>query len=110
MSNCVLAEPKQAGFAEAGVSRDLHVGQEVAILGISLYVLGLGNSFTALCIFQIVLNLPSGIGPLLIGPLSEVHGRNPIYRTSYLLFFALSFPVAFSPHIGESSEQSSMKW
>lgn len=45
-------------------------------------------------------NLPStGLGPLLIGPLSEVHGRNRIYQVSYFLFFAFSFPVAFAPHI-----------
>lgn len=34
---------RKASFAEAGVSRDLHVGQEVSILGISLFVLGLGK-------------------------------------------------------------------
>ncbi|KAI0812553.1 major facilitator superfamily domain-containing protein [Irpex lacteus] len=78
---CATCASSVAGFAESGVGRDLHVGQEVAILGISLYVLGLG------------------LGPLLIGPLSEVHGRNPIYRISYFLFFAFSFPVAFAPHI-----------
>lgn len=32
----------QAAFAETGVSRDLHVGSEVAILGVSMFVLGLG--------------------------------------------------------------------
>ncbi|KAI0093212.1 MFS general substrate transporter [Irpex rosettiformis] len=78
---CATCASSVAGFAESGVGRDLHVGEEVAILGISLYVLGLG------------------LGPLLIGPLSEVHGRNPIYRVAYLLFFAFSFPVAFAPHI-----------
>lgn len=33
----------QAAFAEAGVSHDLHVGKEVSILGITLFVLGLGK-------------------------------------------------------------------
>ena len=33
----------QAAFTEAGVSRDFHVSHEVSILGISLYVLGLGK-------------------------------------------------------------------
>ena len=32
----------QAAFAETGVSRDLRVGSEVAILGVSMFVLGLG--------------------------------------------------------------------
>lgn len=34
---------QQAGFAETGIGQDLHVGEEVAILGISLFVLGLGE-------------------------------------------------------------------
>jgi MFS family permease len=41
-----------------------------------------------------------GLGPLVIGPLSEVHGRNFMYRISYLLFFAFSWAVAFPPDIG----------
>lgn len=44
----------QASFAEKGVASEFHVSQEVAILSISLFVLGLG------------------LGPLLVGPLSEV--------------------------------------
>ncbi len=38
-----------------------------------------------------------GIGPLLVGPLSELYGRNIIYRVSFGAFFALSWPVAFAP-------------
>ncbi len=55
---------------------------EVTILSISLYVLGLG------------------IGPLFMGPLSELYGRNIIYRVSYILFFAFTWPTAFPPNIG----------
>ena len=36
----------QAGFTETGITKDLHVGKEVAILGISLYVLGLGEALS----------------------------------------------------------------
>ncbi|EKM54221.1 uncharacterized protein PHACADRAFT_162604 [Phanerochaete carnosa HHB-10118-sp] len=78
---CATCASSMATFTETGVSQDLHVGHEVAILGISLYVLGLGT------------------GPLLVGPLSEVHGRNPIYRCSFLMFFAFSWAVAFAPDI-----------
>ncbi|KAJ3544006.1 hypothetical protein NM688_g5793 [Phlebia brevispora] len=78
---CATCASSMAAFAETGVSRDLHVGSEVAILGVSLFVIGLG------------------IGPLLVGPLSEVHGRSIVYRASYLLFFAFSWAVAFPPHI-----------
>ncbi|GJE92265.1 MFS general substrate transporter [Phanerochaete sordida] len=78
---CATCASSMASFTETGISEDFHVGHEVSILGISLYVLGLG------------------LGPLLIGPLSEVHGRNAIYRVSYLIFFAFSWAVAFPPDI-----------
>ncbi|KAF9476561.1 MFS general substrate transporter [Pholiota conissans] len=78
---CVATASSMAGFAEDGVSRELHVGHTVAILSISLYILGLG------------------LGPLIFGPLSEIYGRNLIYRVSYSLFFALNWPVAFAPDI-----------
>jgi MFS family permease len=64
------------------VSQQFLVGKEVAILGISLFVIGLGT------------------GPLFSGPLSEVYGRNIVYRVSFILFFAFTFPVAFAPDIG----------
>lgn len=69
-------------FSLDGISNSFHVGHEVAILSISLYVMGLG------------------IGPLFAGPISEVHGRNIVYRISFVLFFVFSFPVAFAPDIG----------
>ena len=57
--------------------------KEVATLAVSMFLLGLG------------------IGPLLAGPLSEVYGRRIIYRVSFVLFFACTFPVAFAPRIGK---------
>jgi MFS family permease len=57
------------------------VSKEVAILGVSLFVLGLG------------------LGPLVAGPMSEIYGRNVIYRYSFALFFLCMFPVAFAPDI-----------
>lgn len=54
----------------------------MSILSISLFVEGLG------------------LGPLLVGPLSEVYGRNIVYRVSYGLFFLFSLPVVFAPNIG----------
>ncbi len=41
-----------------------------------------------------------GVGPLFVGPLSEVYGRNIVYRVAFITFFALSWPVAFAPNIG----------
>lgn len=90
----------QAAFAETGVRRDLNVGSEVAILGVSLFVLGLGESrIPILPPGILVFTGVAGIGPLLVGPLSEVYGRSPIYITSYTVFFALSWAVAFPPDI-----------
>lgn len=74
----------KASFTEHGVERDFHVSETVAILAISLFVGGLG------------------LGPLLVGPLSEVYGRNIVYRVSYFLFFVFQFPVAFAPNAGSS--------
>ncbi len=72
----------QASFTEIAVAEEFHVSHVVTILSISLFVEGLG------------------VGPLIVGPLSEVYGRNIVYRVSYTLFFAFSWPVAFAPNIG----------
>lgn len=71
-------------FSLGSIKDSFHVGREVAILSISLYVMGLG------------------LGPLLAGPISELYGRNIVYRTSFALFFVFSFPVAFAEDIGTS--------
>jgi MFS family permease len=72
----------KAAFTETGIAREFNVSKEVTILGVSLFVVGLG------------------LGPLLVGPLSELHGRNIIYQVSYALFFIFSWPIAFAPNIG----------
>lgn len=73
----------QASSTEVGIAAEFHVPKEVSILGISMFVLGLG------------------LGPLVVGPLSELYGRSIVYRYSYLCFFLFSFPIAFAPNIGE---------
>lgn len=78
---CVTCASSVASFTEDSLSKDFHVSHTAAILSISLFVLGLG------------------LGPLLIGPLSEVYGRNIVYRVSYGLFFVFSWPVTFAPNI-----------
>lgn len=72
----------QAAFTQKAQQKEFHVSSPVTILGISLYVEGLG------------------IGPLLLGPLSEFFGRNPVYWISYGLFFIFNIPVAVAPNIG----------
>ena len=66
---------------ERPVAIQFHVSKEVAILGVSLFVLGLG------------------LGPVVAGPMSEIFGRNVVYRVSFSLFFIFMFPVAFAPDI-----------
>ncbi|KAH8097023.1 MFS general substrate transporter, partial [Cristinia sonorae] len=78
---CVTCASSVAAFTENAVSETFHVGKEVPILSISLFVLGLG------------------IGPLLVGPLSEVYGRNLVYRVAIFAFWAFTWPVAFPPDI-----------
>jgi MFS family permease len=80
-----LSDPSKASFTEAGISMEFNVSKEVTVLGLSLFVMGLG------------------LGPLLVGPLSEVYGRNVVYQVSYLLFFIFSWPIAFAPNIGMST-------
>lgn len=80
---CVTCASSAASFTEDGVASTFHVSHEVTILAISLFVEGLG------------------LGPLLAGPLSEVYGRNIIYRISFILLFAFSFGVAFAQNISE---------
>ncbi len=74
----------QAAFAEEAMGRQFHVSQEVTILGISLFVLGLG------------------IGPLVAGPMSEIYGRSAVYSVSFSFFFVFMFPIAFAPNISKS--------
>ncbi|KAI5117818.1 hypothetical protein M0805_004948 [Coniferiporia weirii] len=78
---CATCTSSIAASAESGEARDFHVSKEVTILAISLYVEGLG------------------MGPLLLGPLSEFYGRSPVYWASFFFFFVFSFPVAFAPNI-----------
>lgn len=74
----------QAAMARPGLQKEFGVSTPVAILGISLFVAGLG------------------IGPLLLGPLSEFFGRRHIYWISFVFFVLFNFPVAFAPNIGAS--------
>ncbi|KZP22408.1 MFS general substrate transporter [Athelia psychrophila] len=80
-SLCVTCSSSIAASTEAGMASEFGVSKEVTVLGISLFVMGLG------------------LGPLVVGPLSEVHGRNIVYCLSYAAFFAFSWPIAFAPDI-----------
>ena len=74
----------QAAFAEEAMGKQFHVSQEVTILGISLFLLGLG------------------LGPLVVGPISEIYGHRAVYSVSFSYFFVAMFPIAFAPNISTS--------
>lgn len=54
----------------ADTMAEFGMGQEVATLGLSLFVLGMGTF------------------PLVVGPLSEFYGRRIVYTISFTLFLA----------------------
>ncbi|KAG2353275.1 MFS general substrate transporter [Suillus spraguei] len=71
-SLCVACASSIAAFTEQGTTQTFHVSREVSV---------------------------SETGPLLVGPLSEMYGRNAVYQTSYASFFVFTFPVVFAPDI-----------
>ena len=73
----------QGASTEMGIMKDFHISKEVSILSVSTFVMGLG------------------LGPLLLGPLSEFYGRWKVYVYSYTCLFAFTWGLAFSPNVGE---------
>ncbi|KAI8960185.1 MFS general substrate transporter [Daldinia sp. FL1419] len=63
------------------VMRDLNAGEEVSILGVSLFVLGFA------------------VGPLLWAPLSEMYGRQILFFITYGVLTAFNAGAAGSPNI-----------
>ncbi|BGP36464.1 hypothetical protein JCM10449v2_000365 [Rhodotorula kratochvilovae] len=80
-SFCVTCCSSMIAFTYPGVEAEFHVGQEVATLGLSLFVMGMG------------------LFPLLVGPLSEWYGRSPVYFVGFALYVVLNFMVAFANNI-----------
>lgn len=58
-----------------------HNSREISALGLSMFVLGIG------------------LGPMLLGPLSEFYGRRPIYLVSWVLYVIWIIPQAVSQNI-----------
>ncbi|SPO25355.1 related to multidrug resistant protein [Ustilago trichophora] len=78
---CVTNTSSIISNAYQGIQDEFGVSKEVAILGLSLFVIGLG------------------IGPMLLGPLSEFYGRRPVYLVSYTAFTLLGLPVSFANNL-----------
>lgn len=63
------------------ISQDLNCSDIVATLGVTTFLLGFGT------------------GPLIFAPMSETYGRNPVYRTTLLLFVLFNIGCALSPNV-----------
>lgn len=72
-----------SGFSPAMTKfmEDMHVSEEVATLGLSLYVLGLA------------------LGPLSQAPLSEYFGRSPLYIGSFFAYALFHMATALAPNL-----------
>ena len=64
------------------MEQDYHVSREVATIGLTTYVCGLG------------------LGPMFLSPLSEFYGRRIIYICAFGMFFIWLIPCAVAPEIG----------
>ncbi len=64
---CVTCTSSIISNAYQGIQDEFHISKEVAILGVSLFVVGTGHR------------------AMLLGPLSEFYGRRPVYLVSYTL-------------------------
>ncbi|EYE90838.1 MFS transporter [Aspergillus ruber CBS 135680] len=65
-----------------GIQKEFGVSAEVTTLCLSMYVLGYA------------------VGPVLLAPLSEYFGRQPVYAVSWFLLFIFQLPLALAPNIG----------
>jgi MFS family permease len=65
-----------------GVSSTFHVSDEVALLTITMFVIGFG------------------VGPLVFAPLSELFGRKPVYVVTLALGVIFIIPCAVAQNIG----------
>ncbi|KAK2130661.1 MFS transporter [Fusarium oxysporum II5] len=80
-SLCVTCASSIYSTTYSQIMIEFHTSHELATLGLSLYIWGMG------------------VGPLVLGPLSELYGRRVIYLWSLLFFFIWIFPGAFANNI-----------
>lgn len=81
-STCVTCASSMYTLTYGQITTDFHVSRLVATLGLSLFVMGLG------------------LGPMVLGPLSEFYGRRPIYVVSFGAFLIWLIPCAVAKNIG----------
>ncbi|KAK7703155.1 hypothetical protein SLS57_011038 [Botryosphaeria dothidea] len=76
---CLCAGGYSSGQDE--LIEEFGVSAEVGTVGLSMYILGFA------------------VGPLMLAPLSEYFGRNPVYVWSWLLLVIFQIPLALAPNI-----------
>lgn len=81
-STCVTCTSSMYTLTYDQLTTEFHVSRVVATLGLSLFVMGLG------------------LGPMVLGPLSEFYGRRPIYVVSFAFFLIWLIPCAVAKNIG----------
>lgn len=59
---------------------------------------GVSTEVTTLCLSMYVLGY--AVGPVLLAPLSEYYGRQPVYIISWFIVFIFQMPIALAPNIG----------
>jgi len=80
-SLCVTCTSSIYTSTYAQIEKEFKISRIVATLGLSLFIMGLG------------------IGPMLLGPLSEFFGRRPIYICSFSFFLIWIIPSAVAKNI-----------
>ena len=80
-STCVTCASSMYTMTYSQIRAEFHVSRLVATLGLSLFVVGLG------------------LGPMILGPLSEFYGRRPIYIISFGFFMIWLIPSAVAKNI-----------
>ncbi|KAJ6148991.1 major facilitator superfamily domain-containing protein [Penicillium samsonianum] len=83
------------------IMSEFHCSQEIATLGLSLFIWGMG---TKILFLQLLPKLTPnilfvGTGPLIFSPLSEIYGRRVIYLYSLTFFFIWLIPCAVAMNI-----------
>ncbi|KKF94757.1 putative drug/proton antiporter YHK8 [Ceratocystis platani] len=80
-SFCVTATSSIYTSTNQQIMREFNISREIAVLGLSLFVLGLS------------------FGPMLLSPMSEFYGRRPIYISSWFMFTVWLIPSAVAHNI-----------
>ncbi|KAJ9318965.1 hypothetical protein DTO271D3_553 [Paecilomyces variotii] len=80
-SVCVTCTSSMYTMTYEQIMREFHCSREVATLGLSFFIFGLG------------------VGPLFLSPLSEFYGRRNIYIVSFTFFLIWLIPCAVAQNI-----------